>query len=71
MLNSKDFSHGHLRFFTHNLLNDFLKYHNFNVKHLGADVVNFNSRGTLFSTKLAQLFPKIGRGIVISATNIK
>jgi 2-polyprenyl-3-methyl-5-hydroxy-6-metoxy-1,4-benzoquinol methylase len=62
---------GHLRFFTPNLLNDFLKYHNFNVTHLGSDVVNFNLRGTLFSTKLAQLFPKIGRGIVISATNIK
>jgi hypothetical protein len=25
----------------------------------------------LFSTKLAQMFPKIGRGIVISATNSK
>ncbi len=62
---------GHLRFFTHNLLNDFLSYHDFKVRYTGSDVVNFNSSGTLFSTKLAQLFPKIGRGIVISATNSK
>jgi len=62
---------GHLRFFTHNLLNEFLKYHSFDVNHLGSDVVNFNSTGTFFSKKLAQLLPKIGRGVVISATNIK
>ena len=62
---------GHLRFFTHNLLEGFLKNHNFEINYSGSDVVNFNSSGTLFSTKLARIFPKIGRGIVISATNNK
>ena len=62
---------GHLRFYTHKLLEDFLEFHGFEVVYSGSDLVNFNSSGNLFSTKLAELFPRIGRGVIIKAQNIK
>jgi len=62
---------GHLRFYTHDLLSDFLKFHNFKITILTSDMVNFSSSGSVFSKFLADLFPKLGRGVVVQCQNLK
>lgn len=62
---------GHLRFFTHNLLEDFLNYSKFEVIYSGSDVIHFSSDGRYFSSMLAEFFPKLGRGVIIKSRNIK
>jgi len=62
---------GHLRFYTHNLLSDFLVHHNFKVTNVSSDLVNLSSDGKFYSKFLAEAFPKIGRGVIIQCQNIK
>jgi methionine biosynthesis protein MetW len=62
---------GHLRFYTHDLLKDFMTYSNFEVISSSSDVVHFSSDGKLFSIMLAKIFPKLGRGVIMKSRNIK
>lgn len=56
---------GHLRFYTPQLLKDFMKFHNLKVIYLGSDVINFSHSGKIYSEFLAKIFPNLGRGIII------
>jgi len=58
---------GHLRFFTPEILNGLLEVRNFKVGFLGSDLVNFSSNGRFYSKFLADLFPNLGRGIIVEA----
>ena len=62
---------GHLRFYTHDLLEDYIKYSGFEVVESKSDLVHFSSDGKIYSKLLAELFPKIGRGVLIKSKNIK
>jgi methionine biosynthesis protein MetW len=62
---------GHLRFYTHDLLEKYLEYSGFKVLVSTSDVINFSKEGKYFSKFLAKIFPKLGRGVVIKAINIK
>lgn len=58
---------GHLRFFTPKILKGLLEVRGFKVSYLGSDVINFSSDGKLYSKFLANLFPSLGRGIIVEA----
>jgi len=58
----KNATAGHIRFYTKDLLEDFLKYKGFKVIEFTSDVVNFTPK--ISSTYLANIFPKIGRGLI-------
>jgi SAM-dependent methyltransferase len=60
-------SPGHLRFFTKGLLCDFLRYKNFSIFKIEADVVHFSSSGNTYSKKLADLFPTFGSCFIVKA----
>lgn len=62
---------GHLRFYTHDLLEKYLDHIKFKILVSTSDVINFSKEGKFFSKFLAKLFPKFGRGVVIKALNIK
>lgn len=57
---------GHLRFYTHDLLHSFLKFSGFRNIELYSDAINFVGDGRFFSEILADLFPKFGRGVIVS-----
>ena len=57
---------GHLRYFTFNLLEKFLEYHKFTVEVRMSDVVNLTNN--LSSEFLANMFPTLGRSIIVKAT---
>ena len=56
---------GHLRYFTYDLLRDFLKLHGFSISVRTSDVVNFS--GSISSSFLARLFPALGRSLILKA----
>jgi len=59
---------GHCRYFVKETLLQLLKTHNFTLDVCEADVINFNSSGTLYSSKIAELFPTFGRSIIVKAS---
>ncbi|OGC55321.1 hypothetical protein A2200_02560 [candidate division WWE3 bacterium RIFOXYA1_FULL_41_11] len=54
---------GHLRYFTFDLLLDFLNFHGLEVVERTSDVVNFS--GSISSALLAKIFPALGRSIIL------
>ena len=60
-----DSAAGHLRYFTYDLLRDFLKSHGFNIVERTSEVVNFS--GSVSSAFLAKLFPALGRSLIVKA----
>jgi len=56
---------GHLRYFTFDLLEKFLEYHNFAVEVKTSDVVNLSNN--ISSEFLADIFPTLGRSIIVKA----
>jgi len=55
---------GHVRYFTPRIFREFIESKGFQMKDLRADIVNFNSSGSIHSTLLARLFPRIGRCLI-------
>ncbi len=62
---------GHIRYFVKKTLESLLKKHDFEINGHTSDVVNFNKSGRFYSTKLARIFPSIGRTIIVKAENMK
>lgn len=62
-----DVTAGHIRYFTFSELHRLLEDHSFNVLKSCSDVLNFNNRGTLFSTLIPKLYKRFGRSIMIVA----
>jgi 2-polyprenyl-3-methyl-5-hydroxy-6-metoxy-1,4-benzoquinol methylase len=60
---------GHLRYFSKDLLLHFLRFHHFEVVRFESDVVNFtpNPNSRLHSTLLAEVFPTLGRSLIVKA----
>lgn len=58
---------GHIRFFTKDLLYGFLKHKGFEILEFTSDVINFDSSGKIASKLFANLFPTLGRSLIIKA----
>lgn len=56
---------GHIRFFTKDLLLEFLKYKGFEIIKFTSDVINFTSSGKIASQLFADLFPTLGRSLIV------
>ncbi len=64
-------SAGHVRYFTKDLLADFLGHHGFKTLGATSNVVNFNGDGTLSSRWLASIFPGLGGSLIVKAEKIE
>lgn len=62
---------GHIRFFTKDLLFGFLKHKGFEILKFTSDVINFDSSGKIASKLFADLFPKLGRSLIVKARLIQ
>lgn len=60
---------GHIRFFTKKLLISFLKKNNYSIDVFTSDVIKVSTVGGL--VKLCDMFPTLGRSLIIRATNNK
>lgn len=58
---------GHVRYFTKRTLFELLDANGFKVVNFCSDVVNFNSRGTIYSKTLVRLSPTLGRTLIVKA----
>ena len=58
---------GHIRYFIRQTLFDVLNKHGFKVDVFQSDVVNFNATGSLYSYRLARLFPTLGKSLIVRA----
>jgi methionine biosynthesis protein MetW len=62
---------GHIRYFTFNSLNKLLKENGFKITNFVSDCVNFNISGSVKSSLLSHIYPKIGRSLIIKAIKTK
>lgn len=62
---------GHIRYFVKETLTALLEKHDFRINSFCSDVVNFSRSGSLYSVKLAKIFPVIGRTLIARAENLK
>ena len=60
-------SAGHIRYFTFSDMYRLLKDNKFNVLKSESDILNFNNKGTLYSTLIPKIYKKFGRTIMIVA----
>ena len=60
-------SPGHIRYFTFTNIDDILRDNKFRVLNSESDVLNFNNRGTLYSSLIPKMYKKIGRQILVFA----
>lgn len=58
---------GHIRYFIRGTLFELLAQHGFEVTDYTSDVVNFDPDGRIRSRWLAQLFPTLGRSLIVRA----
>jgi len=62
---------GHIRYFTKDLLINFLDAKGFKTIIFTSNVVNFNNSGNISSKLFAKLFPTLGSTLIIKAQNMK
>ena len=62
---------GHIRYFTKDLLINFLNTKGFKTIFFTSNVVNFNNSGYISSKICAKLFPTLGSTLIIKAQNMK
>lgn len=58
---------GHIRYFTQKTLVRLLKENGYRAVNVQSSVVNFNGVGNLYSRLVAQVFPKLGNNIILTA----
>jgi 2-polyprenyl-3-methyl-5-hydroxy-6-metoxy-1,4-benzoquinol methylase len=58
---------GHVRYFVKESLFILLEQNGFKVETFTSDVVLFNETQTVYSTKLAKLFPSFGKSLIVKA----
>lgn len=64
---ARSYDAGHIRYFTFDTLIKLLEENMFEIEYISSVYINFNNSGSLHSTMLAKLFPKLGSTIVIKA----
>lgn len=62
---------GHVRYFVKSNLFETLKLYGFKVDLFTSDVINFNWSGTLFSARLARIWPTLGKTLIVKASKIE
>lgn len=62
---------GHVRYFTFKNIEDLLLAHDFGIEKEASDVVNFNNRGTCYSTLIPKIFKSFGRSIMLVGRKVK
>lgn len=64
----KNVNAGHVRYYTRDVLESFLKHHGFEIVSFQSDVVNFTEK---FGSKLvADIFPTLGRGLIFKCKKV-
>jgi len=58
---------GHIRYFVKHSLYELLESHQFKIDGFTSDAVNFDNSGKHFSTKLAKVFPALGKTLIVKA----
>lgn len=56
---------GHIRYFVKDSLIQLLKEHDFEIIKLASDVINFDNSGIHYSTRLANIFPTLGKTLIL------
>lgn len=64
----KAYNVGHIRYFTKTTLLELLRKHGFKIDIFRSDVINFDNRGTLFSRRLAKIFPTLGKTLIVKTS---
>jgi SAM-dependent methyltransferase len=62
-----DWVSGHVRFFTKELLVDYLRFMDLDIEEVCSDVVIFSPNGRSFSRFLGKVLPSLGRTLVVKA----
>lgn len=63
-------SAGHLRYFVKDALFELVESHKFRITYFSSDLVNFTANGRINSKLLAQLFPSLGKTLIIGAVKL-
>lgn len=58
---------GHIRYFTFKELHKLLEDYGLEIEKSRSDIVNFNNKGTLYTTIIPRLYKKFGRAIIVVA----
>jgi len=61
---------GHIRYFTFDGIYEILKDNGFKVLKSSSDVLNFNNKGTSYSTLIPKIYKRFGRSIMVVAEKI-
>ena len=61
---------GHIRYFTKADLSSLLKENGFHIDTFCSDIVNFTASGKYYSKLIPQIFPALGRSLIVKAINI-
>lgn len=69
-VNTRKYTAGHIRYFVKDSLFELLQSNGFMITLFTSDIVNFNNIGTLNSRVLAELFPTLGKTLIIKAVKI-
>lgn len=59
---------GHIRYFVKDSLFELLNVYGYRVDYFTSDVVNFNGSGNLFSSRLAKIWPTIGKTLIVKVS---
>ena len=60
-----DKASGHIRYFVKDSLMKLLKEHEFRIKKLTSDMINFDNSGEHYSIILANIFPTLGKTLIV------
>jgi len=66
-VNLTEYSSGHIRYFVKDDLFRLIESHGFKINHFSSDLINFTADGKLNNKWLAQLFPSLGRTLIVRA----
>lgn len=65
-----DVTAGHIRYFTFAELHKLLEDHGFKIIKSKSDIVNFNNKGTAYTTLIPRIYKRFGRSIMVVAQKI-
>lgn len=64
---AREYDAGHIRYFTKKGLFKLLEENGFEVKNFESDVINFTNSGRYYTRLIPQIFPTLGRTLIVKA----
>lgn len=65
---ARNYDAGHIRYFTFSSLLKLLLENNFNIDQAMSDSINFNKNGNIKTSFFANIFPSLGRTLIVKAS---